>query len=112
MKVIHKQKFNIDEIKGCITLTVPHNSRILKVGNQQESLAVWYLCDPDSRGVTIYTLYVFGTGQEVFENAHTYIDTVSFFNGTLILHVFDGVHVSPIKNTEDKKEIHNTPSPN
>lgn len=91
MKVVHKKAFRIDQLSEPITLATPHGSRILKVANQHEMLTFWYLCDPGSRGTTIYRFYVFGTGREVDQNAHTYIETVSFNGGFLILHVFECV---------------------
>lgn len=105
MKVIHKQAFKIDQIKSPFALATPHGSRILKVANQHESLAVWYLCDPNTRGTTIYSLYVFKTGHKVDLNAHTYIDTVSFRNGNFILHVFEGVNADLCEPAKEKSLI-------
>jgi hypothetical protein len=73
------------------TLTLPLGSKILSVQCINEQLYVYALVDENSVAVTMKTILVFGTGQEIEEPIPlmNYIGTVQQYKGMYIWHVFE-----------------------
>jgi hypothetical protein len=83
---IYKYRLNIDaetEIK------MPSNAKVLSVQNQKGDLCLWALvydvCDMETR-----KFYVAGTGHSLPPGIEKwkYLDTVQFYAGDLVMHVF------------------------
>lgn len=95
MKTVHKQFYTIEDLAksdGVVSLEVPRNSRILKVANQHDTLAFWYLCDPQESLKTVYTYHAIGTGHPVPDQCFQFVDTVLFRGGSFVLHIFETVN--------------------
>jgi len=92
MRTIYK--YTIDPMKdsGPLTVRLPGDSMTLTVQEQNELLAIWVELDPDAlaRGTCLFerTWTVVGTGHP-FENIGSYVGTVQFFEGRLVLHVYE-----------------------
>jgi hypothetical protein len=77
--------------RGVHTFQVPHGSKILSVGNQKETLSIWYMFDEGVLDLEKMTVRFFTTGDAfTLKPKDKFIGTVSFSQGELILHVFQG----------------------
>lgn len=69
-------------------IKLPKDSRILTVQQQQGTLCMWALVDPEKEREE-YTVWVIGTGHPMPEVKYLhYIDTVQQMNGALVWHIF------------------------
>lgn len=86
MKKIHKKY--LKEV-GKQSFLLPYNSEIVKIGEQQGVLCVWYMFDEkDIENCVKRVLNIYGTGHEISPDDR-YLETVIRTNG-LVWHVFEG----------------------
>ena len=92
MAVVHKQFIKVTDLDDVVSIEVPEGSHVLKVGNQYETMAFWYLCDEEEEKKERKWFRITGTGHRVHKDngfLFDYIDTVQFNDGRLVLHVFE-----------------------
>lgn len=69
------------------SIKMPEGGYILSAGNQNGRMCIWALVDPE-RPLVDRQFKVVGTGQPFDPEHWTFIDTVQFMNGAIVLHVF------------------------
>lgn len=87
MTTIHKVTLSeVDEQ----TISIPANSDILSVQEQNGNIFLWYLCGTKMPNVERKIL-IFGTGHEITKNREnlTFLGTVQYAKGILVYHVFE-----------------------
>jgi len=91
MRTVYKYASTLDEVRklmGLLTFHVPVHSELVSVREQGDSVCLWFAVDPDAvREKREFA--VVGTGRAAPEKARP-LGSCHFFDGTLILHVFDG----------------------
>ena len=87
-KTIFKQV--LGEVAGEVKIELPENSAILSVINQNDTVVVYYLCDPEETKKFTFKFCMFHTGDILPESVSnmSYLKTISLVNGSYILHVF------------------------
>ena len=89
MKSIWKKQLHHTD--GCIEVTMPKESRILSVQNQNEEVCIWYLVDTENENEKRY-FEIFGTGHNIPVGMgidREYIGTFQLRNGSLVFHLFE-----------------------
>ena len=76
------------EITDRQALSLPVGADILSVGNQNGTLMLWALVDPNN-GVSARKIHIFGTGHQIgaYPGKLRFIGTA--FTGSLVWHVFE-----------------------
>lgn len=88
MRTIHKQSL---KIKDTQEIELPHNSDILHIGIQGNSVCIWYECDTEQPKEKV-KIYCYGTGHEIpQERTQKYIGTVIVFNGSGVFHFYQDI---------------------
>jgi len=82
---VFKYPLNMD---GDTTLELPRNAQILSVGAQNSQLYLWALVDTEIGVIESRCFSSLGTGWPITKPGK-FIGTVFFFEGRLILHVFE-----------------------
>jgi hypothetical protein len=90
MKTVWKKELKIEFGMTDVEFLAPKGAKLLTVANQNDAFVIWYLVDEDlDIPLEKRKLLVVGTGhKEVPDNAE-YIGTAMFYNGSLVLHVFE-----------------------
>ena len=90
MKTVWKFQKTLESIHSdMVSFSMPTDSKVLSAQNQGNRLTLWVETDLDKPEVDRYFL-VSGTGQAIKENIKLrFINTVQFFDGSLVLHVFE-----------------------
>jgi hypothetical protein len=71
-------------------LQLPMGARILSVANQNESLVLYALVNPEEQTTENFVVQIFGTGNPIerLDPMSKFIGTVVMENGKLVWHVF------------------------
>jgi len=91
-KVIHKQVISLRAIDDVVSLSMPNGAEILSVGNQHESMVVWYLFNESEKEYVQRYFRIAGTGHKInLTDGFTfeYVGTVMLHEGRLVFHVFE-----------------------
>lgn len=94
MKTIHKVSCELGSLQDWTEFTMPKDAKVLSVGNQGESLCIWYETDPDTKPKSEpHWFRVAGTGhpldEEGYPNRGRFLGTVQFMGGKLIFHIYE-----------------------
>ena len=70
---------------------LPKNAKIINIGNQNNSLVIWAICDPNDKErfelkKYYYNIYFTGQIKDKFEG--TYIKTLVLYGDELVIHIF------------------------
>lgn len=94
MRTIHKTSFPLDRLTDTLVVSLPTGSEILSVGNQHETLVVWYKTDTDKKDheKQNHKLRIATTGNPLgIERVvpSRFLGTVQFQDGAFVVHVFE-----------------------
>lgn len=86
MKSVYKY---IVSMAGYQELTLPINSRVLSVTEQNEKIVLYALVDTTTRETETVQIIVHGTGHPANDvDNYTFLGTVALMNGMFMLHIF------------------------
>ena len=88
MNTIHK--FSLTVRAGFHEIEVPQNAKFLKCADQGGVLVLWYEVDTNEP-FQVLQFAAYKTGDEFLESIRyrcVYLDTVMFFDGRFVLHVY------------------------
>lgn len=85
MKTVWKEPLLLDDLQ---TLTVREGSKPLLVRDQHGVPTLWYLTDPEVKGVEDMKIRTAGTGHLITEEIIQYLGTIFVWDGDLVLHYF------------------------
>lgn len=74
--------------KSAGTINVPEGADLLFIGNQGNSMSLWYRCE-NTAPLKPRTIAVVGTGQQVPRQPNQYIGTAVMTGSTEVWHVFE-----------------------
>lgn len=84
MKVVWKYGIRLGEQ----TIEMPAGAKILDVQIQQGQLVMWALVDPLTDEREAVSIFVIGTGHEIYAYNFKHVATVQTLDGALVWHVF------------------------
>jgi hypothetical protein len=85
--IIHKGQ--VAPNRGVHKIRLPHDARIISVGNQHEHLCYWFVFDETTLDTKDCTLRIITTGEPfVYRQEDRFLGTVLFQNGAYVVHVF------------------------
>lgn len=85
MKTVWKERLSLEDIQ---TLTLREGSKPLYVQVQHGIPTLWYLTDPDVKGIEEIKIRTAGTGHPINEEIIQYLGTIFAYDGDLVLHYF------------------------
>lgn len=92
MRTIHKVTFPIGPGQPVsVTHVLPANAKILSAQEQHGNISIWYEFEEYEAGTqALFSFRIFGTGLQLPHDhfTYTFLSTVQFRNGALVLHLF------------------------
>lgn len=88
---IYKYPLSLQQDYNICTVLLPAGYQILTIQLQNDIPTLWVLVDETRSNILKVQIAVVGTGHHITFNADlaTYISTVQFNNGNLVLHFFE-----------------------
>lgn len=84
--IIYKYNFGFPRVGVRFRVSLPCGTRILKIGEQNNELVMWYTV-PNEESSIRYYIWAFTGNTEVPNNA-TYVDSIQHSSG-LVYHLFE-----------------------
>ncbi len=78
-----KSNVNVSEIE------MPVRAKILSVGTQHGNICMWAYVDTNEKRTRVRRFVVCPTGEDIPQNAESFLGTVKLYDGALIFHVFE-----------------------
>lgn len=87
MKTIWKQELVVEDEQS---ISVPRGAKLLCVQVQNEKPCLWFLCDPSQSLKDSKKVYIYGTGNPIYEDVinYHYLGTFQLLQGKFVGHVF------------------------
>lgn len=95
-------KYSLPYTSDRPVIDMPIDSKVLAVQVQRGEVYVWAMVDPDADVFEKVQFTVVGTGQACV-NCGQYLGTIHLAEGTLVLHVFQGIGRGALSNAPKGK---------
>jgi len=93
MKKVYKYRLDVTDEQF---IELPKGAEILSVAEQRDDVVLYVLIDTTVTETEPRTIYVHGTGHNVFGENLRFIGTVKLYEGSLMFHVFEEVSKCPV----------------
>ena len=81
-------KFQI-EVTGEQILSVPKGTKLIACQNQQETIQMWGIVNPDEKGTERRHIRMYTTGQHYEKIEGKYLTSVQLRGGNFVAHLFE-----------------------
>jgi hypothetical protein len=89
--IIWKENISIKHHLDETTITIPQNSKILKIAKQNGDANVWFECSPDNRYMNEEKTYIcVYTGMKFESNNLEYIETI-VYDTSFVIHIYEKI---------------------
>ncbi len=92
MTTIHKVSMPVNQLDDVIVFDMPSGAVPVSVGNQDENLCIWFVCNTAITLMKKRRFRVAGTGHPIDDvpfPTKQFLGSVPFADGKLIFHIFD-----------------------